>query len=180
MAENRIFGAVAAFKSDTEILEAARKVRLAGYSKFDCHTPFPVHHLDQAMGMKRSKLPYFIVCCTITGFVLGYLLMWWTGAVDYKLVIGGKPLFAVEFATPILFECSVLLTAFGAVFGMLGLFNQLPMFYHPIFNAEISKRITDDRFLVSIEAKDPQFDAAKTTAFLQSLPGAEEVQLIEA
>jgi hypothetical protein len=74
----------------------------------------------------------------------------------------------------------VLLTAFGAVFGMLGLFNGLPMFYHPIFNAEISKRITDDRFLVSIEAKDPQFDADKTQEFLRSLPGAEEVQLIEA
>lgn len=180
MAENKIYGAIAAFKSDTEILEAARKVRLAGYSKFDCHTPFPVHHLDQAMGMKRSKLPYLILCCTITGFTLGLLLQWWTGAVDYKLVIGGKPLFALEFATPILFEATILLTAFGAVFGMLGAFNGLPELYHPIFNAQISKRITDDRFLVSIEAKDPQFDAAKTTAFLQSLNGAEEVQLVEA
>ena len=180
MADNKIYGAIAAFKSDAEILEAARKVRLAGYSKFDCHTPFPVHHLDQAMGLKRSKLPYFILCCSAAGLLGGFLLQWWTGAVDYKLVIGGKPLFAVEFATPILFEATILLTAFGAVFGMLGLFNGLPMLYHPLFNAEVSKRITNDRFLVSIEAKDPQFDGAKTLAFLQSLPGAEEVQLVEA
>jgi hypothetical protein len=179
MAE-KIYGAIAAFKSDTEILEAARKVRLAGYTKFDCHTPFPVHHLDQAMGMKRSKLPYFILGGTVSGFLLGLLLQWWTGAVDYKLVIGGKPLFALEFATPILFECTILLTAFAAVIGMIGVFNGLPLYYHPIFNAEISKRITDDRFLVSIEAKDPQFDATKTVEFLNSLPGAEEVQLIEA
>lgn len=179
MAENKIYGAIAAFKTDTELLEAARKVRLAGYSKFDCHTPFPVHHLDQAMGMRRSKLPYFIICCSAAGLLTGFLLQWWTGAVDYKLVIGGKPLFAVEFATPILFECTILFTAFGAVFGMLGLFNGLPTFYHPVFNAEVSKRITDDRFVVSIEAKDPQFDAAKTVEFLQSL-GGEEAQIIEA
>ena len=179
MAEHKIWGALAAFKSDTEILEAARKVRLAGYSKFDCHTPFPVHHLDQAMGMKRSLLPFFILACGATGLLSGFLLEWWTGAVDYKLVIGGKPLFAPEFATPIMFEATILLSAFGAVFGMLGLFNGLPTLYHPIFNNEISKRITDDRFIVSIEAKDPQFDATKTTAFLKSLEGAEEVQLIE-
>jgi hypothetical protein len=134
-----------------------------------------VHHLDQAMGMKRSKLPYFILGGTISGFLFGLLLQWWTSAVDYKLVIGGKPLFA-----PILFESTILLTAFATVIGMIAVFNGLPLYYHPIFNAEVSKRITDDRFVVSIEAKDPQFDATKTVEFLNSLPGAEEVQLVEA
>lgn len=179
MAQNKIYGAIAAFKTDTEILEAARKVRLAGYSKFDCHTPFPVHHLDQAMGLKRSKLPFFILACGAIGLLSGFLLQWWTGAVDYKLVIGGKPFFAPEFATPIMFEATILLSAFGAVFGMLGLFNGLPTLYHPIFNAEVSKRITNDRFLVSIEAKDPQFNAEKTLQFLRDL-GGEEVQLVDA
>ncbi len=179
MAQNKIYGALAAFKTDTEILGAARKVRLAGYSKFDCHTPFPVHHLDQAMGLKRSKLPFFILACGAIGLLSGFLLQWWTGAVDYKLVIGGKPFFAPEFATPIMFEATILLSAFGAVFGMLGLFNGLPTLYHPIFNAEVSKRITNDRFLISIEAQDPQFNAEKTLQFLRDL-GGEEVQLVDA
>lgn len=180
MAESKIYGAIAAFKNDAEILEAARKVRLAGYSKFDCHTPFPVHHLDQAMGMKRTKLPYFIILCSAAGLLTGFLLQWWTGAIDYKLVIGGKPFFAPEFGTPIMFECTILFTAFGTLIGMLAVFNGLPLLYHPIFNAEVSKRITDDRFVVSIEAKDSQFEAGKTLEFLKSIPGAEDVQLIEA
>lgn len=177
MAQTKVFGVLAAFKDDQEILEAARKVRLAGYSKFDAHTPFPVHGLDQAMGMRRSKLPMIIICGSATGLITAFLLQWWTGAVDYPLVIGGKPLYAQEFATPVMFELTILLSAFGAVFGMIAM-NGLPMLYHPTFKSEMFKRATDDRFFISIEAKDPQFDEAKTVDFLKSL-GAEAVEVIE-
>jgi hypothetical protein len=177
MAQTRIFGALAAFKDDAEILDAARRVRLAGYTKFDAHTPFPVHGLDAAMGMRRSKLPLIIIGGSATGLLTAFLLQWWTSAIDYPLVIGGKPFFAFEWATPVMFELTILLSAFGAVFGMIAL-NGLPMLYHPFFKSELFKRATDDRFFISIEAKDPQFDRAKTVEFLNSL-GAEQVELVE-
>lgn len=177
MAQSKTYGALAAFRDDEEILEAARRVRLAGYTKFDAHTPFPVHGLDRAMGMRRSKLPLIIIGGSATGLLTAFLLQWWTGAVDYPLVIGGKPFYAHEYATPVMFELTILLSAFGAVFGMFAL-NGLPMLYHPLFKSEMFKRATDNRFFISIEAKDPQFDRARTVEFLNSL-GAEAVELVE-
>lgn len=177
MAQSKVFGVLAAFKDDAEILEAARKVRLAGYTKFDAHTPFPVHGLDKAMGMRRSKLPLIIICGSATGLISAYLLQWWTGAVDYPLVIGGKPFFAAEYGTPVMFELTILLSAFGAVFGMIAM-NGLPLLYHPFFKSQMFRRATADRFFISIEAKDPQFDKTKTVEFLKSL-GAEAVEVVE-
>jgi hypothetical protein len=105
-------------------------------------------------------------------------LQWWTGAVDYPLVIAGKPYFALEPSIPIMFELTVLLSAFVAVFGMFGL-NGLPKLYHPIFNYSGHKAITDDRFVLVIEASDREFDATATRDFLAS-QGAEKLELIEA
>jgi Protein of unknown function (DUF3341) len=84
-----------------------------------------VHGIDEALGIPGSKLGWIVVCGGTFGAAFALRLMWWTGAVDYPLVIGGKPLFAVEFAIPITFELTILCSAFAAVFGMFGL-NRLP------------------------------------------------------
>jgi Protein of unknown function (DUF3341) len=175
--ESKIYGALAAFDSDEKILEAAARVRQAGYTKFDCHTPYAVHGLDRAMGMKRSFLPLIIIGGTITGFLLGLALQYWVGAIKQKLVIGNKPLFALPYAVPVLFELSILLTAFGAVFGMFAV-NGLPRLYHPLFNSEKFKKATDDTFFISIEAKDPLFNEDKTAAFLREI-GGRDIEIIE-
>lgn len=175
--ESKIYGALAAFDSGEKILEAAARVRQAGYTKFDCHTPYAVHGLDRAMGLKRSFLPLIIIGGTITGFLLGLGLQYWVGAIKQKLVIGNKPFFALPYAVPVLFELSILLTAFGAVFGMFAV-NGLPRLYHPLFNSENFKKASDDTFFISIEAKDPLFNADKTTAFLREI-GGQEIEIIE-
>ncbi|MCS6885952.1 MAG: DUF3341 domain-containing protein [Acidobacteriota bacterium] len=172
-----IYGALAMFDTPEQIVEAARRVRERGYVRFDCHTPFPVHGLEAAMGLTRSKLPFLVLGGGAMGVLAAILLQWWTGAVDYPLLIGGKPYFAMEFATPVTFELMVLFSAFTSVFGMLAL-NGLPMLYHPLFNAEIFARVTDDKFFISIEAIDPRFDRGHTVEFLRSL-GASEVVLVE-
>lgn len=176
-AESKTYGVLAAFATEDKLMAAAAKVRQAGYTKFDCHTPYPVHGLDRAMGLKRSKLPFIIICGTILGFLTAVALQYWVGAIKQKVAIGNKPLFAVPFAVPIMFELSVLLTAFGAVLGMLGL-NQLPRLYHPLFNSEKFKAATDDTFFISIEAKDPLFNEKSTAAFLTEL-GGQNVEVIE-
>jgi hypothetical protein len=122
---NRIYGAVGEFEDGLDLVRAARIIREQGYSQLDAFTPFPVHGIDEALGIPGSKLGWIVVCGGTFGAAFALWLMWWTGAVDYPLVIGGKPLFAVEFAIPITFELTILCSAFAAVFGMFGP-NRLP------------------------------------------------------
>jgi hypothetical protein len=98
-------------------------------------------------------------------------------AVDYTFLISGKPLFSWPAFVPVTFELGVLFSAFGAVFGMFAL-NRLPQLYHPLFQSERFERVTDDRFFISIESADPNFDSEKTVDFLKSI-GALEVELID-
>lgn len=112
----------------------------------------------------------------LTGFCGGFLMMWWMNGVDYPLIVGGKPGFTPPSMIPILFECTVLLSSFGAVFGMFGL-NQLPRHHHPVFESDRFARATDDRFFISIEALDEKFDLEETKGFLDSLD-PEHLELI--
>lgn len=168
---------LAEFKTTGDVLHAAEKVRDAGFTKWDVHTPFPVHGMDRAMGLPDSKLGWIVLAMGLTGFFGGLTMMWWMNGVDYPLNIGGKPGFAPPALVPILFECIVLLSGFGAVFGMFGL-NQLPRHHHPIFESDRFERATDDRFYISIEAKDPKFAPDATRSFLDSLH-PEHVELVE-
>src|SRR5690606_17318831 len=123
----------------------------------EAYTPFPVHGIDEALGARRSKLGYVIGVGGIVGILTGLGLQWWTGAVDYPLVVGGKPYFAIEYAIPITFELMVLFSSFAAVFGMLA-FNGLPRFNHPIFNYANYSRVTDDGFVLVVERDGNHFE----------------------
>jgi hypothetical protein len=159
-------------------VEAARAVRELGYTKLDAFTPFPVHGIDEAMAIPRSKLGWIVFCGGFLGAASALSLIWWTGAVSYPLVVGGKPLFDVVFSIPVTFELTVLFSAFAAVFGMFAL-NKLPQLYHPVFNYSKFAGATDDKFLLAIEASDPKFDAAQSMRLLTTL-GAHSAEVVEA
>ena len=91
-------GLIATFNTAPELYHAAEKIRDAGYRHWDCITPFPVHGLDKAMGLRRSIVPRISLAGGIAGFFTGMTMIWWTGAYDYKLIVGGKPLFSPMFA----------------------------------------------------------------------------------
>ena len=171
------FGALAEYATPADLFRACERVRDAGYTKWDAHTPFPVHGLDRAMGMRRSVLPWIILVIGLSGAAGGFLLQWWVHDMAYPLTISGKPHFAWPAYVPITFELGVLGGALAAVFGMLGL-NQLPRHHHPLFESTRFARFSDDRFFISIEAGDPQFDAVATRRFLEG-SGAAAVELIE-
>ena len=177
MADKKIYGAVARFSTPGELLEAARGMREKGFTRLDANSPFPIHGIDEALGIRHSPVGYLAFVGGLTGFVLSVLLQWWTGAENYPLVIGGKPLFAFEFSMPIIFEVTVLLAAFAAVGGMFAL-NDLPRFHHPLFNYEGFRAVSDDKFFLTVEARDPRFDAVEAPSLLKSL-GAEEAVLVE-
>jgi hypothetical protein len=174
--QQKYFAVLAEFDTTAALYHACEEVRDAGYRKWDAHTPFPVHGLEKAMGLKASLVPWFTLGGGLTGASLGMLMQWWMSAVDYPIVISGKPLFSWQAFIPVTFELGVLFGALGAIGSMLAL-NGLPRWHHPLFQSERFERVTDDKFFIAIEAADPQFDPEKTAAFLKSI-GATHTELI--
>ena len=172
------FGIAATFNTAAEITAAAEKVRDAGFRRWDCYTPFPVHGLHHAQGLGRSWVSKIVFIGGVTGFITGTLMAWWMGAVDYPLIVGGKPFFSPIFPFPVMYELTILFSAFGAFFGMF-ITSLLPRHNHAAFNAKNWSEIMDDRFLIVIESRDPQFDLEKTKAFLGEIGGNEIEEINE-
>lgn len=171
-------GVIGEFTDPNAITEAATKIRDAGYRKWDIHTPYPVHGLDKAMGVKRTILPYFSFMGLLGGLSTALGLQWWTGAYDYKLNIGGKPFFAWQFSIPVDFELSILGTAILTVVGLFHL-CRLPTWYNDYQEDASFKKATDDTFVVTIDADDDRFSAEGTLDFLHRL-GASNAHLVTA
>jgi hypothetical protein len=167
---------LAEFNTPGEVLHAAEKLRDAGYTQFDSHSPFPIHGMDAAMGLKDSKLGLIVFPLGLTGTTLAFLMMWWMNGVDYPLVIGGKPPYSLPSQVPIMFEVTILLSAFATVFGMFHL-NRLPRHHHPIFNSERFRSFSDDKFFVSVESTDPKWNLDRTKKLLESAH-AHHVELV--
>jgi len=174
----KCYGVVGDFGSPEDLLRAVRTLRTAGFTKLEAYSPFPIHGIDEALGEPRSPLGRIVIVAALLGLASAIALQWWTGAVDYKLVIAGKPLFALEPSVPIMFELTVLFGAFGAVLGMFHL-NRLPTYYHPFFNYSQSEGATNDRFLLAVEAADPKFRGEEVRTLLDSL-GSRHTELVEA
>ena len=171
----RSFGLLAEFATTHDLYHACEKIRDAGYTRWDAHTPFPVHGLEKAMGLRPSPLPFIVFAGAMAGAGGGFYLQKWISSDAYRLVISGKPFFSWPAFIPITFELGVLCGALSALLGMFAI-NQLPRLHHPLFGSKRFDRASDDRFFVSIEAVDPKFDAHATKAFLEGLhPTAVEV-----
>jgi hypothetical protein len=170
-AENRLYGLLTEFDSASLLIKAVEKCRDEGFKNWDVHTPFPVHGMDDAMGIRGTRLPFIVLLSGGTGLGLATLMQWWMNAVDYPFIISGKPLFGIPANVPIMFELTVLLSAFAAFFGMW-ILNGLPRWYHPLFTNRRFRRATQDRYYIVIEAKDPKFNLERTRNFLASLGGA--------
>jgi hypothetical protein len=168
--QGALYGLLTEFESPSLLMTAVERVRDEGFSKWDVHTPFPVHGMDDAMGIKGTQLPFLVLAGGLTGLGLATLMQWWMNAVDYKFVISGKPLFGLPANIPIMFELTVLFSAFAAFFGMWTL-NGLPRLYHPLFTNRRFRRASQDRFYIVIEAADPKFKLEQTRDFMASLGG---------
>jgi len=158
---------LAEYDSPGTVLHAATIFRDAGYTSFDSHTPFPIHGMDAAMGLKDSKLGLVVFPMAILGCSLGFLMMWWMNGVDYPIVIGGKPPYSLPSQIPIMFELTILFSALTTVFGMFAM-NKLPRHHHPIFNSDRFRGFSDDKFFLSVESDDPKWHIERTKTLLDS------------
>ena len=177
MSENvKIHGALAEFESPQALIEAATRVRDAGYLHWDTHSPFPIHGMDDAMGERRSPLGWFVAAAAFTGFAVALYFQYWTSAVDYPIIIAGKEYFSYMAFFPITFAITVLLSVLTTVGGMVTLIKHA--FHHPVFFSDNFGRASDDGFFVSVMAKDGKFDPSGTTEFLTSIGGS-NVELLQ-
>lgn len=176
--ENKVFGLLAEFKNPGDLMKAASLTGKAGYTKFDCHSPFPIHGMDDAMGLKPSPLGIIVLVHSLIGFIGALALQIWSSSIAYPINISGKPFINLPAFVPVTFELTVLLSAFGAVFGMFFL-NKMPRHHNPLFNSEHFRRVTDDKFFVVIEAGDDLFSEEKTAQFLREA-GAVHIETIQA
>ncbi len=167
-AQPKLVSVLAEFAGPRELMHAAEKIRDSGFTKWDCFTPFPVHGIDDAMGTKRTKLPFIVLCAAICGGTTAIAMQWFCNAYDYPFMISGKPFFSLPSSMPVVFELSVLFSAFATLFGMLGL-NGLPQLYNALFKVDNFRRVTDDKFFLGIETTDPKFNVDQTKTLLNSL-----------
>jgi len=171
-------GVLAEYDSPQAIYHACEKIRAAGYRHFDSYTPFPVHGLDKAMGLAPSYLPWFVLIAGISGACLAMSFMIWVSAFDYPLNIGGKPTWSIPAFIPVTFEVTVLFSGLTAVFGMFAI-NGLPKYYDPLFNIQRFAKVTDDKFFVMIEQRDPKYETNNVNEFLK-VTGAISTTIVEA
>jgi len=161
-----LHGILAEYATPGEILAASRKIRDAGFSRWDTYTPFPVHGIDKAMGIRMTVLPWIVLGAGLTGLATAILLQWWTNAWDYPWLISGKPFWSIPANVPIMFELTVLFAGITTLVAMLVL-NNLPFPSHPLDHVRRFARSTDDRFFLFVEAADPKFDEDDTKTLLE-------------
>ena len=163
-----VYGLAAQFSSVESVMASAERIRDAGYTRTDGYTPFPVEGLDEALGMKQTKLGWFVLAAGIGGRQLGFLRQWWANGFYYPLNIGSRPLNSWPNFIVIMYEMTILSAAFTA--GLYMIFrNGMPRPYHSIFNTPNFERASRDKFFICIESRDPNFDLVETRAFLESL-----------
>ena len=166
---SHIYGVVAEFPTQHELIHAVEKTREAGYRRIEAYTPFPVEGLSEALALKRNNVPLITLIGGLTGGFGGFFFQYWVSVIAYPLNIGGRPLNSWPAFIPVTFELTVLGAALSAVFGMLAL-NGLPRPHHPLFNVHrFVKHATSDRFFLCIEARDPKFHLKDSARFLQGL-----------
>jgi hypothetical protein len=191
----RVHGYLAEFDNVQDLYHAAEHVRDAGYSRWDVHTPFPVHGMDTAMGNPRSILPKLVFCGGITGTTVAFILQtvtqtnFWGEKLGlkfvedivetYPTVVQAKPIdiWTLPAFFPVMFELTILFSAFTTLFGLLALMG-LPRWNHPLFTSKRFAKFSDDGFFVCIEARDPKFSQDGTKALLEKA-GGKNVELVE-
>jgi hypothetical protein len=171
------YGILAEFDSPAAILAAAKKVRAAGYSRWDVFTPFPIHGMDQVMNLKNSLVGWVALAGGAFMFLNVVGLIWFANAFDYPLIVGGKPMFSVPMTFVPAYIMMIMGGAVGALIGMLGL-NELPRLHHPLLKNKNFELVSRDKFALVIGALDAKFSPTETRKLLEAIGGT-HIELVE-
>jgi len=173
----KAYGILAEYETPAAIMQAAETIRDAGFRRWDVFTPFPIHGMDHAMGLRNSKVGWFGFIGGVTGYTTGMLLIWFCNALDYPILIGGKPMFSPFSAFPPSYELTILFTAFGSIGGMMFL-NRLPRLHHPLLKHGRFSQATHDKYFLVIETTDPKYSEVETRRLLEGT-GSKNIEMVE-
>ena len=173
MNEKHLFAITALFDTPDEIIHAAHETAGAGYTRYDVNTPYPVHGMDKAMGLKQSRLGVFALVFGLLGAVSSVLFMTWVTLIDYPLVIGGKPFWSWPAFVPIAFEITVLLASVLSVVTMIVVYFKFPNYSHPLHDTPYMKKVSSAKFGICIQADDPTFNQEAVQDLLKRVGGKE-------
>jgi mono/diheme cytochrome c family protein len=173
MSKQILYSYTGIFDSPDDITHAAEEAVKQGYTKFDVNTPYPLHGMNKAMNLPPSKLGYIALIFGLSATLGTLLSLWWVSAIDYPIVIGGKPLFSFPAYVPIMFEVTVLTASIATVLAMLFIFFKLPNNTHPLHGTDYMKKVSSDKYGISIQADDPKFNEEKIQEFLKTVHAKE-------
>lgn len=168
----KIGGIAGLFLDEHQVVEAARKVKSLGYAKFEAISPYPIHGMEEACGIKRSSIPYVTFIAALIGCSFALWLTWWTSAVDFPINVGGKPFFSLPAFIPIMFELTILFAALSSVAALV---------YHcglpKIDPPSIDPDLTSHKFAIYVPQNDSGYDETKLEKLFRDL-GAVEVKKV--
>lgn len=161
-------GVLALYENPDSLLTAAAQAKEHGFADMDAFTPYPVHGLSEALGIRKSWIPYVTLIMGLTGATLGLTFMIWTSAFDWPILIGGKPMISLPAFIPITFECGVLIGGTMTLAALL-LACGLPGYHKPILDRDL----TNDRFGLWIPEIGPDWNEGRIVQFLKSTRAAD-------
>ncbi|MEW6651989.1 MAG: quinol:electron acceptor oxidoreductase subunit ActD [Bacteroidota bacterium] len=173
MKEKILYGYTGIFNSPDEIKHAAEKASEEGFTKYDVHTPYPLHGMNQAMKLEPSKLGYVALVLGLSALLGTVISLWWVSSVEYPIIVGGKPFFSFPAFVPVIFEVTVLTASVGTVLAMLFVFFKLPNNSHPLNGTEYMKKVSSDKFGLFIHSEDPKFDESSVKSFFEKIYASE-------
>jgi mono/diheme cytochrome c family protein len=169
---------VGLFDSPRALLEAIPQLRAKDAGRLEAYSPYPVHGVTEALGLRRSPLSGVALVMGIVGAASALLFQLWASGVDYPLITGGKSATSWQAFVPIMFELTVLFAAFTAAFSMLLLFNRLPAWGHAMLGSRAIRAVTRDRFALSVEARPGVVLEVDAVAAALRAAGATEVEVL--
>lgn len=167
-------GLVGFFEDENKLKSAAATVRDSGYKDFDAISPFPIHGLDEACGLKRSWIPWVCFTFAVLGCTAGWGLQYYVAAVDWPIIIGGKPFHSLPAFVPVMFELTVLFSALSSVIACVVVACGLPKVNPPVIDPDL----TCSKFAIFIPEDDVGYNKEKVTSMFNS-SGATEVREAE-
>lgn len=169
--------AVGVFDRPEALVKAARSLKGTKLGRLEAYSPYPVHGIDPALGLRRSPLGAMVLVAGVLGVIAALAFQGWTSASDYPIVTGGKALFSWQAFVPVMFEAMVLFATLTAAAGMLFLLNRLPDFWSPMLDSKTIGEVTRDKFALSIENAGAAFDAEAARGALEKA-GASSVEVV--
>jgi hypothetical protein len=165
-------GVAGIWLDDHDCVVAATKVREAGFKNFDAITPFPVHGMEEAIGIKRSFIPYITFGMALVGLASGVALQQWTSAISWPINVGGKPFFSGPAFAPVMFELTILFAALSSVVALFAI-CKLPKHDPPVIDPDL----TSHKFAIFISENDSGYNAERCEQLLKSLGAVETKRL---